>query len=74
MEGFGVKLGKTCMVKVHVTGESGGGGAVAAVGIWDWCRAAQGKISSLKLDTSWQPEDKMIEDQARAGHTRMGRC
>lgn len=24
MEGFGVKLGKTCMVKVHVMGESGG--------------------------------------------------
>lgn len=31
MEGFGVKLGKTCMVKMHVMGGSGGGGAMAAV-------------------------------------------
>lgn len=64
------------MVKVHVVGESGGGSggdAVVAIRHWGWCRTAQRKISSLRLDTLWQPEDRMIEDQPKGSHTRMGR-
>lgn len=66
MEGFGVRLGNTCMVKVHVVGESAGGLVVAVLvfgiwnrvyGIWVWNRAAQGKISSLRLDSLWQLQE-----------------